>query len=332
MDGPIRAPATPGTDYRDLIHLLNQRYYRQWLRAERLHRQNERLGRWLKPALTLLRLLRRLVPARSSVAAPPAVRLLDELAGEVAARVSIIIPFRDRLELLRTCLRSLRTTAHRPVEVVLVDNGSSEPATRRYLRRLRRRGRVKLVAAPGPFNFSHLCNAGAAAASGDYLVFLNNDTEVLHADWLGRFLRVAARPDVGIVGATLLYPDHTVQHAGLHPLADGRWVHTYRGEPFTADRGPLSQLRVVEAVSGACLVVKATTLSALGGFDERLPLTYNDVDLCCRARQAGLLVAVTPHARLLHYEGLSRGFQDDQPGQAHLTALPAFPPAPAARR
>src|SRR5262249_25789777 len=128
---------------------------------------------------------------------------LAEVEGWAEAPVSIIVPFKDQLALLRGCLRSLRRSTYRNFEVVLVDNGSEEPATRRYLERPRGRGR-QVVGCPGPFNFSWLCNQGARRARGEYLVFLNNDTEVLTPDWLQRLLGVACRPEVGVVGATLL--------------------------------------------------------------------------------------------------------------------------------
>jgi O-antigen biosynthesis protein len=323
--------------YRHLIHLLNQRYHEQWERAERLEQEVAELRtRWLGGPLAWLRYLkRRLRPAR--YAGRPSSRpgelrdvpcqRLAELPGPVSGRVSIIIPFKDRPELLRGCLRSLRRTAHRDFEVVLVDNGSEEERTRCFLGKARRRRVV--VECPGEFNFARLCNAGARAARGEFLLFLNNDTEVLHPGWLERLLRVARRPDVGVVGATLLYPDGTIQHAGLFPRAGGVWVHGYRGLTPDApgDRGELGYVRTVPAVTGACLLIGREFFEELGGFDERLPTTYNDVDLCLRARARGRLVAVTPHARLLHFEAISRGYTTDRAGTGHLRALERFPGA-----
>ena len=128
---------------------------------------------------------------------------------------------------------------------------------------------------------------------------------MLTADWLERLLTLAADPRVGVVGATLLYPDGTVQHAGLFPRADGKWVHPGRGGPQS---GEMQQVRAVPAVTAACLLVRRGLFESLGGFDEALPVTLNDVDLCGRVRERGLLVLVSPHARLLHYESLSRGY------------------------
>lgn len=311
-------------DHRELIHELNQRYYREWLRAERLQRELAR-ARWLGPLAPCLRWLKRsLFPVeRASCTSLPDCPTLDDAPAGAAGRVSIIIPFRDQLNLLRSCLRSLRRTACPDVELVLVDNGSADPRTRRYLRRLGRRGAAKVVSCPEPFNFSRLCNQGAARADGDYLLFLNNDTEACHAGWLGALTRLASRPDVGAVAATLLYPDGTVQHAGLFPDSHGRYVHAGRGLP--ADTPGLDRVRVVPAVTGACLMLRRGLFRDLGGFDERLPVTYSDVDLCLRASRAGRRNVVTPHARLLHYEGLSRGFAGDEPGAGHLRAIGSFP-------
>jgi GT2 family glycosyltransferase len=322
----------PKNSYRELIHTLHQRYHREWERAELLEKELSLVrGRWWGPGLAwLLSLARRLRPARNPGPEIPGepCQPLSEGLGPLAGRVSIIIPFKDRLELLRGCLRSLRASTWRDFEIVLVDNGSTERRTARYLGRVRQRGTARVVGCPGPFNFSRLCNEGAKRASGDHLLFLNNDTEVLTPDWLERMLGLARRPDVGIVGATLLYPDGSIQHAGLFPQPGGRWIHAYRHAPLADARrehDELRRIRVVPAVSGACLMVRRETFEVLGGFNEALPLTYNDVDLCCRAQKQGMLVVVTPHARLLHFECLSRGFSGDTPGSGHLESLDAFP-------
>lgn len=322
--------------HRELIHLLNQRYHEQWERAERLEKElAEARGGWLGSLVAWLRCLKRLFrPVRYTGrpgSRPGELRdvpfeRVEEYPGPVTGRVSIIIPFKDQLDLLRGCLRSLRRTAYRDVEVVLVDNGSEQDRTRRYIARARQGGRV-VIDCPGPFNFSRLCNEGARHANGRFLLFLNNDTEVLTPDWLERLLRLAVRPDVGVVGATLLYPDRTIQHAGLFPRAGGRWIHGYRGLPADAlgDQGELAHIRTVPAVTGACLMLSREVVELLGGFDERLPITYGDVDLCCRARTQGRLVVITPHARLLHFEAITRGYTTDCPGGDHLQAMDRFP-------
>jgi GT2 family glycosyltransferase len=314
--------------YRDLIHLLNQRYRREWERAEALAAELDAVhgsGLW-RVAAWLRRLKRRLLPS------PPAPAYLpwddacpdwDESAVRPVGRVSIVIPFRDRAELLQNCLRSLRASSYRNYEIVLVDNGSREPRTQRQLWRLAGRRGVQVLDCPGPFNFSRLCNEGTRRASGDYLLFLNNDTEVLNPDWLEQLLVPAGQPEVGAVGATLLYPDRTIQHAGIFPRSDGQWTHPYRGLPaeHAGDRGELLRVRAVPAATAACLLLRRDRFVVLGGFDEALPLTFSDVDLCCRLRQLGLLVLVTPYARLFHFESLSRGWAVDAPGEGHLAGL-----------
>jgi GT2 family glycosyltransferase len=307
-------------DCRELIHHLNRRYHLEWERAERLEVELARARRWgLWPALELLRRLkRRLRPPVADLTSgllPWPLQTVTEIPGEPVGRVSIIIPFRDRPELLRNCLRSLRVSSYGRFEVVLVNNGSAEPRTQRYLWRLEGLRRVRLVDCPGPFNFSRLCNEGARRAAGDHLLFLNNDTEVLTPDWLERLLLVERHPEVGAVGATLLYPDRTIQHAGIFPHRDGRWVHAYRGRPHddAGDHGELGHVRAVPAVTAACLLVRREQFAALGGFDERFATTFGDVDLCRRVREEGRLVVMTPHARLLHFESLTRGYAPDEP-------------------
>ena len=309
-DKKIRRKSVP--DYRRLIHLLNRRYHDEFVRAERLRADLEIVQAFR--ATWLFALLRRLKhwlrpPVRPTPAAED-VTPLELVPVEPAGRVSLVIPFRDRPELLRDCLASLRLGTYQDYEVVLVDNGSRDPELLQLLQRLRRRRRCHIVCDAGPFNFSRLCNAGAEQARGDYLLFLNNDTCVLTPDWLEQLLTAAGQPGVGVAGATLLYPDGTLQHAGMFRRPDGVWDHFSRGMPgdHPGERGELRQVRAVPAVSAACLLIHRDLFLELNGFDERLPVTHNDTDLCRRVRERGLLVAVTPHARLLHYESLSRGY------------------------
>ena len=219
-------------------------------------------------------------------------------ASPISGQVSIVIPFRDRVEMLHNCLSSLRHSSYRHGEVVLVDNGSREPVTQRYLDRLAGRRRVTILAEPGEFNFARLCNRGAERAHGEWLLFLNNDVEVISPDWLEQLLLVADQPNVGVVGATLLYPSGKLQHAGMFPLSDGRWEHAYRGFPEShpGEDRELLRVRSVLAVTGACLLMCRRLFRDLSGFDERFPVLHNDTDLCRRVREKGLLVAVTPHA------------------------------------
>ncbi len=312
-------------DPRETIHLLNQRYYEQWHRAERLERELARVRhRWYGPVLSWLLLLKRqLIPLRRHPLETmlPMGEILPEPTQPVSGRVSVIIPLRDHVELLRPCLKSLRR-GYPDLEIVLVDNGSREPRTLRVLDRLRQRRGIKVLTWPGGFNFSTLCNAGARQACGDYLLFLNNDTEALSPNWCRHMLQLFSHDEVGVVSALLVYPDQTIQHAGLFPDQQNRWVHAGRGLPASEVR----HIRAVPAVSGACLMLRRSLFDQVGGFDEALPLTYGDVELCRAVLRHGLKCVVTPFARFLHYEGLTRGFAADQPGMAHLHALTAFPP------
>jgi GT2 family glycosyltransferase len=291
---------------RDILHRLNQRYFHEWQRAELLAHKLAGRSWWAR----LRRWWQRPRPLAgeeplTTGATPP-------------GRVSVIIPFRDQYALLRTCLRSLRGT-RRLGEIVLVDNGSREPRLGAYLERTRHR----VVRCDEPFNFARLCNLGAHQARGEWLLFLNNDIEALHPDWLEAMLRVAALPGIGPVGATLVYPDGGIQHAGLHPDANGQWIHVHRHRP--AHEPELAHDRTVPAVSAACLLMPRDKWETLGGFDEAFPLTYNDVDLCVRAGQRGWRTAITARARLIHYESLSRGFKSDTPGHEHLARWTDFP-------
>jgi GT2 family glycosyltransferase len=227
--------------------------------------------------------------------------------------VSVVIPFKDQVDLLRNCLASLRRGSYQPTEIILLDNGSTCKRTLRYLGRIHALPGFKVIPCPGSFNFSWLCNLGARQAGGDFLLFLNNDVEILATDWLEQLLGLGGCPDVGIVGATLLYPDRTLQHAGIFPHSGGRWVHAYRGLPHdhAGAGGELRRARAVPAVTGACLMMGRGLFSEMGGLDEKYPVTYSDVDLCCRVRERGLKVAISPRARLWHFESMSRGFSRD---------------------
>jgi GT2 family glycosyltransferase len=299
---------------RQLIHQLNQRYRSEFDRAEYLRAELEdikcsrawRLCSWLRRWNRRIR--SPLAPAAPAVAVSE-VKVLTDVPATGAGRVSVVIPFKDQMELLVACLASLARSDPGPDELLLVDNGSRDPELLDFLRQWACRPCCRLLSCPGPFNFARLCNVGARQATGDHLLFLNNDIEVLNPDWLGEMLRVAAHPLVGIVGATLLYPDGTIQHAGLLYEA-GEWVQAYRGWPLQDVRGvpELSAIRMVPAVTGACLLIRRDLFWQLEGFDKRYPTAFNDVDLCLRALRLGRRVAITPHAQLLHYESLSRGY------------------------
>ena len=213
--------------------------------------------------------------------------------------VTIVIPTRDGGALLARCLRAVEATDHPSFRVVIVDNGSVDPATLALLRATRH----TVLRAPGPFNFSRLNNdAVAAAPDADYLVFLNDDTEARSPEWLRALEEHAQRPEVGAVGAKLLYPDGRVQHAGIALGIGGLAGHPHRFERDAPDA-----VRDVSAVTAACLMMRREEFAAVGGFDERLPVNSNDVDLCLRLRARRRLVVYTPDAVLTHHESATRG-------------------------
>jgi ADP-heptose:LPS heptosyltransferase/GT2 family glycosyltransferase len=227
-----------------------------------------------------------------------------------SVRVSIIMPTCGAHDLVKRAIASIRETAAAPpVEIVLIDH---TPAKAKTLRTWLRKRVEKLLPAEGSFNWSRFCNEGARAASGDVLLFLNDDVEATTEFWLEPMLEQALRPEVGVVGAKLLYPDGRIQHAGMF-LADNHARHAFRysdGE----DPGPFglaAVTREVAAVTGACLMVRRDVFDRLGGFDEAHGVINNDVDFCLRARRAGLSVIYTPHASLLHHELASRAAAAD---------------------
>jgi O-antigen biosynthesis protein len=238
-------------------------------------------------------------------------RAASSAEGAASPCATIIIPTKDRLDLIEHCLDSLRRkTVSQNVEVIVVDNGSIRDDSRRFFEELVRDSRFRVVARPGPFNFSKLCNEAAAEASASTLVFLNNDTEIIDAHWLEPLLYWAQRPDVGAAGAKLLYPDGRVQHAGVVLGIDGRAGHFERGlEP--SDPGYFGRLCVaheVSAVTAACLAVDKRKFDAVGGFDAvNLPVELNDIDLCLRLSEHGWTSVCTSQSVLIHREAASRG-------------------------
>ncbi|MFC7207156.1 glycosyltransferase family 2 protein [Comamonas endophytica] len=224
--------------------------------------------------------------------------------------ISIIIPTRDNEKILRRCIESLfERTRWRHFEVVILDNGSVEPHTCAYLQQLQDQPGVRVIRHDAPFNFSELNNIGVRHAQGELLLFLNDDTEILQEDWLERMGSFAQLPHVGAVGAKLLYPGgRQVQHAGILNLEDGP------GHAFLLQDGdsPGYYMRnLLEynwlAVTGACLMVARDRFEAVDGFDETLPIAYNDVDLCMRLHGAGFYNVVCQAVRLTHHESVSRG-------------------------
>lgn len=225
--------------------------------------------------------------------------------------VSIIIPSKNQATLLRACLDSLDRLAYQgSVEIILVDNGSSQPDAMDLLATLEARNDAKVLRAPGPFNFSSLVNLAAQSASHPFLCLLNNDVEATCGDWLAKMMVQAARPGVGAVGAQLLYPDGTIQHAGVVIGIGGAAGHFAKGvDPsLDAHRSWFGVTRQVSAVTAACLVVSKEKYMSVGGLDEQnLRVAFNDVDLCLKLERAGYRNVYVAEARLIHHESKSRG-------------------------
>jgi GT2 family glycosyltransferase len=238
---------------------------------------------------------------------------------EPSPLVSILVPTRDRLALLRGCLDSLARSTYANREILVVDNRSSEPDTLQYLAA----GPHRVLRYDADYNFSAINNFAAREARGEVLVLLNNDTEVISPDWLEEMLGHLCRPGVGAVGAKLLYPGGTVQHAG-DAVGIGRCAdHMQNGIPGDAP-GYCYRAMVaheVSAVTGACLMTRRDLYLRLGGLDERhLPIAFNDVDYCLKVQREGLRVMFTPHARLYHHESATRG-QSSDPKEAAAARL-----------
>ncbi len=220
--------------------------------------------------------------------------------------VSIIIPTRDQLPLLRRCIESLlEKTGYQNYEILIVDNDSQTPEARAYLQGLAQLGtdRIRVLPAPGPFNFSRMNNLAAQQARGELLLLLNNDTAVIQGDWLEHMVRNALRKEVGVVGARLLFPDGRLQHAGVIMGLRGPADHPLLGldaqAPGYMFRAQLQQN--FSAVTAACLMVRKDLYLELGGLDEEtFGVSYNDVDFCLRVGQTGKLIVWTPLATLVH--------------------------------
>ena len=232
--------------------------------------------------------------------------------------VSIIIPTRDKVELLRPCVDSLLAkTSYSPFEVLIVDNGSVDDRALAFLARIEADPRVRVLSYPGAYNFSAINNFAVRESAGSYVCFLNNDTEVIHASWLTEMMRQAIRPQVAAVGAKLLYEDGTIQHASVIVGMGDAAGHAHRNLPNT-EPGYFAQAHAaqfVTAVTGACLLLEKQKFLDVGGFDERdLAIAYNDIDLCLKLERAGWRNVYVPHAELIHHESKSRG-KDHSPGQ-----------------
>lgn len=231
--------------------------------------------------------------------------------------VSIIIPNKDQKQTLKTCIDSiLHKTAYQNYEIVIVENNSTTDEIFEYYKELEKRENIRIVTwnSEGGFNYSAINNYGVTLANGEYLLFLNNDVEVCKEDWMDEMLGNCQRPEVGITGVKLLYPDGTIQHAGTVIGIGGIAGHMFVDMPGNRS-GYMHKASLqlnYSAVTAACMMMKRSVFEQIGGFEEKLAVAFNDVDLCLRTVDAGYLVVYNPYVELYHYESKSRGQEDSE--------------------
>lgn len=229
--------------------------------------------------------------------------------------VSVIIPNKDEKETLQTCMEMLNNnTSYQNFEIIIIENNSTTDEIFRYYKELSKDPRIHLLRWGKEFNYSAINNFGVAHAKGEYLLFLNNDIKSINPDWMEELLGVCQRPEVGGVGAKLIYPDNTIQHAGCVVGMGGIAGHMFVDMP--ADRtGYLhkaSLLQDMSAVTAACLMMKKEVFEEAGGFTEELAVAFNDVDLCLKVRKNNHLIVYDPYAKLYHMESKTRGAEDSK--------------------
>jgi glycosyltransferase involved in cell wall biosynthesis len=231
---------------------------------------------------------------------------------EPAPLVSLLIPTRDRIDLLKQCIDSiLERTDYPNYEIVVIDNDSQEEASKKYFAQVVQDSRVRVLQYPQPFNYSAINNAGAQFARGTIIGLINNDIEVISRDWLDEMVGHVMRPEIGVVGAMLYYPDNTIQHAGVILGVGGVAGHCYVGMPrgWPGDKFRCGLVQNLSAVTAACAIVRRSVFEQVGGLDEQLEVAFNDVDFCLRVREAGYRNLWTPYAELYHHESASRGYE-----------------------
>jgi len=229
----------------------------------------------------------------------------------VKPKVSIIVPFKDKVSLLNNLLTTFELTDYTDYEILLVDNGSVESETKEYLARLSSNKKIRVLPYNMPFNYSKINNyaVGLCNKNSELLLFLNNDIEIMHPEWLYNMIQHFVRPEVAAVGAKLLYLDHRIQHAGVVVGVNGLAAHAHRGicdwEPGYFSRPHMTQ--DITCVTGACMMVRKKVFLDIKGFDTKLPEAFNDVDICLTIRKHGWNIVYTPYARLYHMESYTRG-------------------------
>jgi len=230
-------------------------------------------------------------------------------------KVSIIIPTKDKVNVFKKCIDSIiAKTSYGDYEILLVDNQSEESKTFEYYEKIKDNDKIRVIIYDKPFNYSAINNYAASQCDDSFLLFLNNDVEVISPKWIEAMIEFAQRKDVGVVGAKLFYPNNTIQHAGVILGIGGVAGHLHKYFPrdsFGAGDGMrLITVQNFSAVTGACMMIRREVFEEVGGFDEGFSHTFNDVDLCMKIRQRGYLIIWTPYAELYHHESKSRGYED----------------------
>ena len=226
--------------------------------------------------------------------------------------VSILIPNKDQKDTLDQCLKSIEArTDYENYEIIIIENNSTEQETFEYYKQIKN-PKIRVIEWKDEFNYSAINNFGVRHAKGEYLLFLNNDIEVINSDWLGEMLSNCQREEVGAVGAKLYYPDNTVQHAGvivgIGGVAGSVFVGLKRGYTGYMHRASIQQN--LSAVTAACMMVKKSVFEEVGGFEEELKVAFNDIDFCLKIREQGHLIVYDPYVELYHYESKTRGAED----------------------
>ncbi len=232
---------------------------------------------------------------------------------EPQPRVSLLIPTRDRVDLLRQCVDSIvQRTTYSNYEVVVLDNGSVEPETLAYFEELAQLPNARVLRYDAPFNYSKVNNFGASHTSSEIIGLLNNDVEVISPHWLTEMVSHAIRKEIGVVGAMLYYPNNTIQHAGVILGIGGVAGHCYVGMPkgYPGDKHRAGLVQNLSAVTAACAILRREVFEEVGGLDDSLVVAFNDVDFCIRVREAGYRNLWTPFAELYHHESASRGYEN----------------------
>lgn len=238
-------------------------------------------------------------------------RVIFSIPDEIPS-VGIVIPTRDRVDLLRTCVESIIAKSTYPnLELVVIDNGSQELETEKYLQQIQSLG-ISVLRDDGDFNFSRLVNLGASSLSSDFICLLNNDVEVLSHDWLEELVSHGLLPHAGVIGARLWYPEGTLQHGGVILGLGGLACHANIGleKNNSGYEARAAAQQSFSAVTAACLLVKRETFEQVRGFDERLAVAFNDVDFCLRVAELGYQNIWTPYSELIHHESASRGLDE----------------------